>query len=151
MQYEKAQSGFSLIEVVLYIGLFVIILGSVLLATYNMIDASDKSQYQALIHNEAQFINRKFAMVLNGASSVNGGADQIMASYSSGPDVTMLWDGTDSVFIDGVLLNDSIAPVTAFNFTVTPVAGSGDTQVTMEYTIDSPYYNEVFTVDRLVR
>lgn len=63
------KSGFTLIETVIYIALFAIIIGGGMVATYQIIEGTDKVKIKTTIEQEANFILRKIDGVLTGASS----------------------------------------------------------------------------------
>jgi type II secretory pathway pseudopilin PulG len=152
MQTPHQQSGFTLIETILYIGLFVLIMSSVILATYSMIASTDKSQYRSLMHNEAQFVIAKFNWTLNGATSVTINGTTLTAQYPSGPNKVLSLDG-DKVKLDDVVLNSDIAPVVPASFIFTPSSGTvtSPTMVQLSFELNNPYYNETFTAKKLVR
>lgn len=156
MHTPAEQSGFTLIETLLYIALFVIILGAVLVATYNMIESTDKTQYRSLIHNEAQFGVRKMHWLLNGATNVSVPTADILqitnTSLSNNP-ITLQRSGTKlAVNLDGDLidLTGDIAPITELSFTVAPGA-TPPTEVEMTMHIKNKYYDETFTAKKLLR
>lgn len=64
-------SGFTLLEVVLYLALFSILLTNVLLAAYSLIDSVAINRTAIAAEAEALFINRKIIWILENASEVN--------------------------------------------------------------------------------
>jgi type II secretory pathway pseudopilin PulG len=56
--------GFTLIEVVLYIGLFGILVGGVIIAAYQLLEGGDRNQVNILIQEEGTFLNRKINWAL---------------------------------------------------------------------------------------
>ena len=150
MRKINPQSGFTLIETILYIALFVFIMAAVVLATYNMIASTDKSQYRSLIHNEGQFVIRKFNSVLNGASSVTISGTTLTAHYPSGSNKVIDY-GSGKITVGGTTLNSDIAPVTSLSFIATPPAGNRPVEVQMQFRMQNIYYDETFTAKKLVR
>ncbi len=150
MQKQNSQSGFTLIETILYIGLFVLIMSSVILATYNMIASTDKSQFRSLIHNEAQFTIGKFQSLLNGASSVAVNGSALTINYPNGSHKTLVLAGS-KIQVDGTTLNGDIAPVSTLSFVANPVAGTRPVEVQMSFRMNNIYYDETFTAKQLVR
>ncbi|HEX3095554.1 MAG TPA: prepilin-type N-terminal cleavage/methylation domain-containing protein [Patescibacteria group bacterium] len=160
MNDHHSQSGFTLIETIIYIGLLVLIMSAVILATYNMIASTDKSQYRSLIHNDAQFAVRKLSWTLNGASSVtiSGTApNQTLTIHYPSPTADKVIDlNSGKIRVGGTPLNGDIAPVTSLTFTtnpaqvgVTPV--SRPVEVQMVFEMKNIYYDETFTTKKLVR
>lgn len=65
------KSGFTLIETLLYLALFSIIIGGVLVSAYQIIQASTASQENALIQEEGHFLVAKFNWAMTGATAIN--------------------------------------------------------------------------------
>ncbi len=152
IETSEQQNGFTLIETVLYIALFVLIMASIVLATYNMIASTDKSQYRSLIHNEGQFVVRKFNVMLDNASSVAVSGSTLTIHYSNGsPDGTIDLNG-GKIRVNGEILNGDIAPVISLNFVATPsTAGARPVEIQMAFEVKNIYYDETFTAKKLVR
>ena len=55
----KQKNGFILIETVLYIGLLSMLVGGLLLASYNVMDSSDATRKRIIVNNESNFILKK--------------------------------------------------------------------------------------------
>jgi hypothetical protein len=147
---HHSQTGFTLIETLLYIGLFVFIMGAIVMTTYNMIAASDKTQYRSLIHNEAQFVIRKLNWLLNDATSVSISGSTLTVITPSGNHILALVGS--KIQADGIDLNSDIAPVTTLSFVANPPAGSPKpVDLQMSFQISNVYYNEIFTTKELVR
>jgi Tfp pilus assembly protein PilV len=143
------QSGFTLIETTLYIALFVLVMVSVILATYNMIASTDKAQYRSLIHNEAQFSIRKFNWLLNDASSYTVNGSILNITTPSGNHTFALVGS--KLQADGVDLNGDIAPVS--NLTFTPNAGTVNkpAEIEISFRMNNAYYDETFTAKKFIR
>ena len=132
-QNPNSQSGFTLIETLLYIGLFALVMTAILLATHQLIELADKSQTRAQIEIESQFVLNKIDEALNGASIVaiseNNGIQTLNItnpSLSSGqsPVVITRDDVNSSVSLQrgmhpATKLNGTIAPVSSLDFVVT--------------------------------
>lgn len=155
MTESHSQVGFSLIETVLYIGLFVIVLGSVIIATYNMIESTDKSQYKSLMQNDAQFSIRKMHWLLNGATNVSTSSASTLQitnpTLSSNP-ILLQMDGSKlAMQLDSntYALTGDIAPVSELAFVVTGVNRPAEVQ--MSFRMNNKYYDETFTAKKLLR
>lgn len=89
------QKGFTLIETIIYLALFSIIIGGVLVSAYQIIQASTQSQENALIQEEGHFLVAKINWALTGARTVT-----FPASGTPGTTLDLdKFDGT-SVIID---------------------------------------------------
>ena len=150
------QLGFTLIETVLYMSLFVIIISSVLLASYSMIESTDKAQYRSLIHNEGQFAIRKLHWLLNGATDVtvsSGDTLNITNPSLSESTIVLHRNGTKlELALDGNSfdLTGDIAPVTELSFPeINP--NTPPTIITMQFRMSNRYYDETFTTTKLLR
>lgn len=64
-------SGFALIEAVLYLGLFVLIIGSVLTSVDSILEANARSQTQVMVQEEGAFILGKIDWALTGITSAS--------------------------------------------------------------------------------
>lgn len=65
------QKGSTLIETLIYLALFAIIIGGVLVSAYQIIEASTQSQENALIQEEGHFLVAKINWALTGAGIIN--------------------------------------------------------------------------------
>lgn len=64
------QQGFTLIEAVIYIALFSLLFGGAVLAAYNVIEGSGRSQARAVLEQEGSFVLAKINWALSGANSI---------------------------------------------------------------------------------
>ena len=64
---SKKNAGFTLIEVIIYIGLFAIVIGGGMLATYSIIQSTSAGTNQVILQEEANFLLRKIDWALTGA------------------------------------------------------------------------------------
>ena len=67
MNYNK---GFTLIEVIVYIGLFVILVGGGLLAAYNIIESNVVNQSRLVVYDEGNFLTSKINWEVGGSSQI---------------------------------------------------------------------------------
>lgn len=66
----RSLTGFTLIEALLYIALFAIVIGGGMVATYQIIQATDASINQTILQEEANFLLRKVNWALTGATAI---------------------------------------------------------------------------------
>lgn len=145
----KDQSGFTLIEVILYIGLFVLIMSAVILATYNMIASTDKSQYRSLMHNEGQFVIRKFESSLDNAQSIAVAADGSLDITNADNSHTIISRTGSKINLNNIPLNGDIAPAVSLDFSTT--SATHPAEVTINFEMKNIYYDETFNSKKLVR
>ncbi len=63
--------GFTLIETLIYIGLFTILIGGVGVSVYSIIESSGRNSAKALIQTEGDFLVAKINWAISGAKIVN--------------------------------------------------------------------------------
>ena len=68
MENEK---GFTIIETLIYLALFTILIGGVMISAYFIVQASSDSQQNTVIQEEANFLSSKIRWALNGATTVD--------------------------------------------------------------------------------
>lgn len=68
---KKYKNGFTLVEMIIYIGLLSLIIASVSGVTFQIIEASNQVNNKILIEEEANFLLRKIEWALWGASEIN--------------------------------------------------------------------------------
>jgi len=67
MMHHKNKAGFTLIEVVIYIALFSILMGSAFIVAYQLIQSSGNLSTKNTIQEEGNFVIRKLDWALSGA------------------------------------------------------------------------------------
>lgn len=67
-------TGFTLIEILIYIGLFTIMMGSGVIAAFYVIDSSEKTNRALAAETEAQFLIQKITWLLNETSIIHSPA-----------------------------------------------------------------------------
>lgn len=81
----KQTKGFTLIETIIYAGLFSVIISLVLVGVFQIIESQDMAQARVEVQEESNFITRKIRWALIGAESVNqplAGATSSMLSVN---------------------------------------------------------------------
>jgi len=71
---KQMASGFTLIEVIIYSALVSLIMMSVFVVVYYVIEANDRSMAKFIAEEEANFLLKKISWVLNGVSAINSPA-----------------------------------------------------------------------------
>ena len=67
----KTISGFTLIETIVYLALFSILMGGIVLTAYNLFEGAGRNQVQAMVNNEGTFLIGKIQWALSGTQSVD--------------------------------------------------------------------------------
>ena len=67
---KQKQSGFTLIETLVYLGLFSILMGGSLVCVYGVLETSANTRARSELQEEGDFLIEKFDWALSGASSV---------------------------------------------------------------------------------
>lgn len=68
---KNKQAGFSMIETVVYLGLFGIIIGGVMVSIYSLFEGTMRNQTKAMVQEEGTYILGKIDWALTGANSVS--------------------------------------------------------------------------------
>lgn len=82
---QKTNAGFTLIETLIYVALFVIMLGGSLGAVYQIIQSSNAANAKMIMNDEANFLLRKINWALAGASNVSVPTPQKLTVYKATP------------------------------------------------------------------
>lgn len=115
--------GFTLIETLLYLALFSIIIGGVLVSAYQIILASTASQESALIQEEGHFLVAKINWALTGATLVSVTSPTFLQIDKFGyPDNPITFDGSTENLIIQKGVNPSFI-LNSDSVTVTSVTG----------------------------
>lgn len=130
------KSGFTLIEVVVYLALFAIMFGGAVAVAYNVIESSGRNQTKAIVQEEGDFLVAKINWALSGVSPTG-----IISPSTTTPSSTLQvtkYDGTSVVIsLNGsnmqiqapttpYILNTSSYQLKVTNLVFTHTAGSGD-------------------------
>ncbi len=149
----KNNSGFTLIEMVVYLGLFAILMGGMVTAAYNVFESSDHDQTKIMIQDEGDFLIAKINWALSGIQAINnpfsGSSGSILsvnkwdASGSTIP-ITINLTGTDMIITNTINppieLNNSNIEVKNLIFTHN-YNGVSEESVQANFTLDSKTAN----------
>ncbi len=70
MKHTQHNRGFALIEMIIYIALFGIMMGGVIVTVYQLSESSKKTQAQAGVQDEINFVAKKINWTLTGITEV---------------------------------------------------------------------------------
>ena len=140
--------GFTLIETVIYIALYALIIGGIVVSVYALIESSGQNKTKAMVHEEGLFILSKIENSLTNADSV-ASADPSTISIidsslpaSSNPTIFSVSSGAMSVARGNnpkEILNNSNTKVANPSFAYTKESGDGTLleSVRIEFTLET--------------
>ena len=76
----KKSHGFTLIETIIYLALFAIVIGGGMVATYQIIQATDANYNHVVLQEEANFLLRKIDWALTGSTDVSVPSSSVLES-----------------------------------------------------------------------
>ncbi|HJY62910.1 MAG TPA: prepilin-type N-terminal cleavage/methylation domain-containing protein [Ignavibacteria bacterium] len=151
--HYKNKNGFTLIELILYIGLVGIILSGIIFFTWNIIFGGTKSNIQLLVNQNIRFASKRISYEIRNASNINSVSsnDLCLASsdlsrnptriYTSGSDLRIAWGGGSNDctgMLNDELLNNTGFVSSVLTFTDRSVIGSSQNiEFTINITSDS--------------
>jgi type II secretory pathway pseudopilin PulG len=71
MTTKSHTSGFTLIETIIYLALFTIVIGGIVVAAYAMFENADRNQAKAMLQDEQNFVMAKIALAMNNGQIIN--------------------------------------------------------------------------------
>src|SRR3989344_8094326 len=125
------KKGFTLIETLVYLALFALIIGGMVVAAYLLFETSDRYQSRAMLQEEQNFIMAKIAWALDNAMSANVVGDVLTITKYDPPSITIDSPGTNAR-LDGEVLNSSSIKVDDLSFIH---AGGAGTPESVEITL----------------
>lgn len=93
---QKYNSGFTLIEAVIYVALFALIMTGALVSIYGILGSSARNQTKAMIAEEGSFLLGKIDWALSGAESISLPFDQDGDGIESGTTLSLKKFGAGS-------------------------------------------------------
>src|SRR3989344_9023228 len=107
-------AGFTLIETLVYLGLFSILIGGALVAAFGIFESNGRNQTKAMVQEEGQFLAAKIDWVLSGVRSVDAPPASSPGSLLS---VTKYGGGTVEVSLAGtdMRIQRNAGPVRTLN------------------------------------
>ena len=148
----RPRAGFTLIEVLIYIGLFAILMSGAAVGAYELLQGGAHDRALVFAQAEGTFISRKLNWALTGASNASASGAVLTITR---PDLmtTLIFDGsgTNLTLARGAgspvaLVSDEFKP-TNVAFTVAPAVGGMPPLVTMTFSI----HNRPFVFKKYLR
>ena len=138
---NKNNFGFTLIEVLIYLGLFGILFGGAVAAAFNVVETSGRNQTKAMLQEEGNFLTEKINWTLSGAQSVSAPALGTACASPGCPLSVVKWNaptinpvvidiaGGDMTLSKGgnppLILNNSNISISNLSFTHNQDSGDG--------------------------
>lgn len=116
---NKHNKGFTLIEVIIYIALFSLLIGTAFVTAYQLIENSNKLSVKNTTQEEGNFVLRKLNWALTGASTFSISSSELTVNKFNGATVKIkLGSGANA---GKILMNDTglFVPITTDNVEVT--------------------------------
>jgi len=115
--------GFTLIETLVYLALFALMIGGLVVAAYMLFESSDRNQTKAILQEEENFIMAKIMRALDDASAASVSGSTLSIVKYDATSVSIHTSGGD-VYLDGNRLNN--ANVTIGNLSFVHSGGGSD-------------------------
>lgn len=131
--YIQTEKGTTLIEIIMYLGLFSIIIGGSVTAAYGMFETQGRNQTQSMIQQEGNFILQKIDWALTGATSVTvSPSNQLLINRSGitpSENPISFYEAGGTLFMQrngGAITNLSNTNITITNLTFSHTTYSSD-------------------------
>lgn len=130
--------GFTLIEALIYLALFTLILGGIVVAAYALFETNTHAGAAAMLQEEKEYLLAKVGQVLDRADTVSllsSSKLNVMQFGVASPVVITSTGG--NLTIDGIVLNNTNVTVTGLTFTHTYLGGANPETVNMTFTLSA--------------
>jgi len=137
---RQSSEGFTLIEVLLYIGLFTLLVGTLLGVAYQTIDSTNQINKKIVLQQDAYFVLRKIDWALTGAQTVSVGpkSSDVAITRFSNPNTVIFSQNGNFVDINSGLgqmdLNSSNTVVSNLTF-VKSQTGSAPAEIQVSFNL----------------
>jgi type II secretory pathway pseudopilin PulG len=132
MKNPSKQSGFTLIETLVYLGLYAIIMSGALTAIYSIFESSAHNQAQAMVQEEGTYLIGKVDWALSNAASVQSPAttgSDLQITRFDGTTVDISQNGEAMQYAENgaapQILNNTNIGVTGLQFTHAQASSDG--------------------------
>ena len=143
----KNLKGFTLIEVLIYIGLFGVLVGGAVTAAFSILESDGRTQVKALMQQEGDFVVAKINWTMSGAKNVNAPAVNATGSSlsvgkwdtSTGDPIVITFTDPNVTIARGAaapeMLNSADVTVSSFVVRHEYLGGSNPESVTVSFTL----------------
>ncbi|MBU6501032.1 MAG: prepilin-type N-terminal cleavage/methylation domain-containing protein [Patescibacteria group bacterium] len=148
--------GFTLIEIIIYIALFTLVVGGMLLTTYAVVGGSGNLQSKVFINEESVFIMRKLNWALTGAISIVPNASTLTITQLNPPSPLVFALNGDGLTLSigggpAERLNSQSVQVISLSFINIPPSGSKPAGVEAQFTLKNLNETQSFDVTTYLR
>lgn len=152
MRYRKNIRGFTLIETVMYIGLFGLLMTGAVVASYEIVRSSSQTSGRNSVQEEGGFVLRKIGWALSGMESYTlPAASEIAVTKYDGTTAGIKRSGGQIVMRESggtfLPLTTDDVNVTSLVFTAIPGVGSGPAGITAVVVMEG----RTFSITRYIR
>lgn len=156
----QSEAGFTLLETVLYLALFALLMGSVVLTAYYLVQESTRTQVKVVVYQEGNFMLRKMDWALTGATAITDPASGTTGSHlqltkPTGTLELQLTAGTVQLRQNGGTyadLNNDFVTVSGLTFQHVAAYGGKPATVVIAFTVADNFGNsQSFTQTRNLR
>ena len=120
---KKTNSGFTLVETMIYLGLFGILIGGAIISVFTMFESQARNQNHAMISQEGNYIVGKIDWALTGATSVDvSPSNQLLINRNGIPsgDNPLIFQVTSgNIYLYRNAYSATVMPLNNTNITVT--------------------------------
>ena len=146
---NKSAKGFTLLEMIIYIGLFGILMGGAFISAYSVMEGNGRTQNKSIMQQEGDFLVAKINWAMSSAQYVNAPAVGAAGSTfsvtrwdtSSGNPIVISITGTDMTLSrsggPAQILNTDDVQVSNLTFTHEYLGGSNPESVKASFTLSS--------------
>lgn len=113
MHHKEIQKGFTLIETLIYLGLFVLIIGGSMVAVYQIIESTNRTNEKVVIQEDADFLLHKLDWAINGVkpTDILVTSDTLTITKPSGNMVFSFDSANANMLLDSEILNSSFVKI----------------------------------------
>lgn len=152
-------NGFTLLETLVYLALFGIVIGGGLIATYQIIETSQKVQTRIAVSEEGNFIIQKVdSLIGNSTLATSANSNTLTLTDGTNTDTITLAGNKFTLKRDlGANIDISSSYVSAESngltnvFTITPNQGPKPASISFTFKLTANNYEQVFTLNRSLR
>jgi prepilin-type N-terminal cleavage/methylation domain-containing protein len=146
----KKNTGFTLIEVIIYLALFSIVIGGGMVATYQIIQSKDSGANHVIMEDEANFLLRKINWALTGATPpISPLPASTLTVSKSGTNYTFDLN-SNNLRLNNIVLNSSSIKVSNLSFT-SPGTNGITTSFTLETMQEGRKVTQPFSTTKYLR
>ncbi len=160
----NTQRGFTLIEILIYLGLFALIMVGILASAFSIFQGSGRTQTKVMVQEEGDFLLGKIGWVMTGGSNITqptfGNSDNTLSLTKAGTVYNLVLSG-GNLSLQGATLNNTnitvLAPTAPPTFVFSHTGtGTNPEFITARFTLQAKtpsgqVYSQDFTTTKYLR